>query len=587
MIKDFKFRTNADITIQHPRRRRGSRWLAPLLVCVAGGIYAALQFETKDDTPPSSDSGQILTLPLALPGEDGIEAIPAPSSPLTLRPLQLPASVEPAGETVPAGTSKDAEQVAASEIAPEPVERVATVQVTSEPVEQVATAEDTPESVERVATLDVAPEQVEQAATVEVASEQAEQVATAEVAPEQVERAATVEDTPEQVEQVLAAEASFALEEELEPSQQSSRWLTHEIKSGDSLARIFNELGLSSSLLHQIVNCHKLAGRLNSIRPGQILQIELDEDGVFAQLNYEIDPVRTLHIARESEGLQASLLERELEQRSAEASGVIESSLFLGAQRAGLSDTLTMKLAEIFGWDIDFALEIRSGDRFSVVYEEQWLDGEKLKDGRIMAAEFVNQGKIYRAVRFKGPDGREDYYTPDGQRMRKTFLRTPVKFSRISSGFTKRRWHPVLKKWRSHKGVDYAAPRGTPVKSAGDGKVTFVGRKGGYGKVIFIQHEGIYTTVYGHLNGFAKGLRKGRRIKQGQLIGYVGSTGLASGPHLHYEFRVNGKHRNPLKVTFAPAAPLPKKYIPAFQKATQPLLTRLDNLNNTLVADAL
>jgi len=373
----------------------------------------------------------------------------------------------------------------------------------------------------------------------------------------------------------------------LPDSAPADRNLTYTIKAGDSLAHIFKELGLSPRLLHRIVNSGKPAKQLARIKPGQILHIHRDDEEQLTELVYEMDPTKTLRVKQENKKFIAKLEQRDVDSRKAEVSGIIEYSLFESAHKAGLSDALTLKLAKIFGWDIDFALEIRSGDRFSVVYSEEWLDGEKLRDGPILAAEFTNRGKVYRAVRFEPTKGEAAYYTPDGKLMRKTFLRTPVKFSRISSKFTKRRWHPVLKRWRSHKGVDYAAPTGTPVKSAGAGKIAFVGRKGGYGKVIYIKHQGSYTTIYGHLSGFAKGMRKGKSIRQGQLIGYVGSTGLASGPHLHYEFRVKGKHKDPLKVTFAPAIPINRKYLPTFKKATRPLLAKLDNLNRTLVADAL
>lgn len=367
----------------------------------------------------------------------------------------------------------------------------------------------------------------------------------------------------------------------------AKRRFEHQIQSGDSLARIFKDWKLPPLLLHRILNSGKPAKQLDHIKPGQMLRVRVDAKGQFTDLAYHIDPATKLEVTRDGDRLSAALVKRDIEVRDNEVSGVIESSLFESAQKAGLSDVLTMQLAKIFGWDIDFALEIRPGDRFSVVFSEEWLEGNKLAGGTILAAEFVNQGKVYRAVRFEDSSGKADYYTPDGKRMHKTFLRTPVKFTRISSGFTKRRWHPMLKKWRSHKGVDYAAPTGTPVTAAGDGKVSFVGRKGGYGKVVILQHQDKFSTVYGHLSRFAKRLKRGKQVRQGQLIGYVGKTGLASGPHLHYEFRVNGTHRNPLKVTFLPAAPIGKNYLPAFRKACRPLLAKLDTLNRTLVADAL
>jgi murein DD-endopeptidase MepM/ murein hydrolase activator NlpD len=253
----------------------------------------------------------------------------------------------------------------------------------------------------------------------------------------------------------------------------------------------------------------------------------------------------------------------------------INDSLFLSATKAGLSERFTMELAHLFGWDIDFALDIRKGDSFSVLFNEHFLDGEKIQNGQILAAEFTNQGKLYESIYFTDQSGKGDYYSSDGYSKRKAFLRTPVAFSRISSRFSKSRKHPVLKRTRAHKGVDYAAPRGTPIKSSGDGKVSFIGRKGGYGKVIQIQHGSKYKTVYGHMSSFNKKLKRGSRVKQGQVIGYVGSTGVATGPHLHYEFRVNGVHRNPLTVSLPKANPINKKYRVNFLQYSENILSSL------------
>jgi murein DD-endopeptidase MepM/ murein hydrolase activator NlpD len=207
-----------------------------------------------------------------------------------------------------------------------------------------------------------------------------------------------------------------------------------------------------------------------------------------------------------------------------------------------------------------------------------------LRDGDIIAAEFVNQGRSYKALRYKDPKGDVDYYAPDGKRLRKKFLRTPVNFTRISSGFSLHRKHPILNVIRAHKGVDYAAPTGTPIRAAGDGKVVFKGRKGGYGKVIILRHGAIYSTVYGHMSRYARGLSVGKRVRQGQIIGYVGMTGLATGPHLHYEFRVHGVHRNPLTVKLPAAAPLPARYHADFQAHTEEALARLRLLSRIQVA---
>jgi murein DD-endopeptidase MepM/ murein hydrolase activator NlpD len=280
-------------------------------------------------------------------------------------------------------------------------------------------------------------------------------------------------------------------------------------------------------------------------------------------------------------GFKSTLIEHPVERRTASASGVITSSLFEAAQQAGMSDKLTMELAGIFGWDIDFALDIRDGDHFSVIYDDLYVAGNSLRHGDILAAEFVNNGTTYRAVRYTDPSGQSDYYTPDGKSMRRAFLRTPVEFSRISSYFGTARFHPILNRIRAHKGVDYAAPVGTPVKATGDGKVAFVGLRGGYGKAIELQHGARYSTLYGHLSRFASGLRSGNRVHQGQVIGYVGMTGLATGPHLHYEFRIDGVHRNPLKVQFPDAAPIAAQYKQDFSATSRRFLAQLDAIDGT------
>jgi murein DD-endopeptidase MepM/ murein hydrolase activator NlpD len=245
---------------------------------------------------------------------------------------------------------------------------------------------------------------------------------------------------------------------------------------------------------------------------------------------------------------------------------------------------MIMELAAIFGWDIDFALDIRRGDHFTVVYQEYYLEGKKVRDGDILAAEFTNQGKSYRAIRYVDADGNAGFYTPEGLSLRKAFLRTPVKFSRISSRFTLHRKHPILNRIRAHKGVDYAAPRGTPIRATGDGKVVFRGRKGGYGRTIVIQHGSKYSTLYGHMSRYNGKVKLGRRVRQGQVIGYVGSSGLATGPHLHYEFRIDGVHRNPLTVKLPVAEPIAKRYRDDFQKLATPLIAQLELLTRSLVA---
>ena len=265
-------------------------------------------------------------------------------------------------------------------------------------------------------------------------------------------------------------------------------------------------------------------------------------------------------------------------------SGVIRSSLFAATDGANVPDSVATQIAEIFASDIDFNRDLRKKDHFKVVYELRYSNGELTGVGRVLAAEFINKGKTHQAVYFEANDKEKGYYTPDGKNLRRAFLRSPLKFSRISSGFTRSRFHPVLKKWRAHKGIDYAARKGTPVRATANGIVAVSTRNRGYGKYIILKHRGRYSTVYAHLSRFAKGLRKGTRINQGDIIGYVGSTGLATGPHLHYEFRVKGIQRNPLRVVMPAAIPLAAKNIPAFNKSTEPLMVRLNMLRDTNLA---
>ena len=363
-------------------------------------------------------------------------------------------------------------------------------------------------------------------------------------------------------------------------SKQSTAWQTATVKNGDNMALIFARVGLSPQELYRVMTADKDASALKRLMPGQKLKFQID-DGNLQQLVYKIDALNTLHVNRtQDESFAVSTNTRKMETRVTNTTGVIHSSLFLAAQKAGLSDNLIMELAGIFGWDVDFALDIRGGDSFTLVYEELFLDGKKQRDGNIIAAEFNNRGKTYRALRYTDTKGISDYFSPDGKSMRKAFIRTPVDFTRISSRFGKRR-HPTLNRMKNHHGVDYAAPRGTPIKAAGDGKLTFVGRKGGYGKTVMIQHGGKYGTLYAHMSRIKPGMRRGKKVRQGQTIGYVGSTGRSTGPHLHYEFRVNGVHRNPLRVRLPDAAPIRAKYKTDFLNKSRGLVALLDVLQRT------
>ncbi len=361
-------------------------------------------------------------------------------------------------------------------------------------------------------------------------------------------------------------------------------WLSVKVKRGDALASIFKRNQLNPMDLHQIMSLGKITSTLKTLRPGQVFRFQLDTNNQLQALEYEINQLESLLVSRRANGgFEARAIQHALDKRIGYSEGTINSSLFEAGKLAGMTDALIMELVGIFGWDIDFALDIRSGDRFALLFEEQYLEGQKVKDGPIVAAEFTSQGRTYRAVRYTDAKGRSDYYSPDGRSMRKAFLRTPVDFRRISSRYGKRR-HPTLNQLKMHKGVDYAAKRGTPIKAAGDGKISFRGRKGGYGRVVIIQHGGRYSTLYAHMHRFKKGMYVGKRVKQGQIIGYVGSSGRATGPHLHYEFRVNGTHRNPLTVKLPDAAPIRREYRQDFELQARGLLSQLDMHTRTRVA---
>ncbi|MBT8136963.1 MAG: peptidoglycan DD-metalloendopeptidase family protein [Gammaproteobacteria bacterium] len=355
-----------------------------------------------------------------------------------------------------------------------------------------------------------------------------------------------------------------------------------EIASGDTLDQLFAANKLNRSDLAEILQLDDAREHLHLLRPGDRISIR-HELGDVLQLRRTIDDERALTVERDGENFIASMVVNPVEKRIAHAHGAIDSSLFLAAQKAGISDTLIMNLAGIFAWDIDFVLDIRSGDRFTMLYEEIWQDGEKLRDGKVLAAEFTNGGKTFRAIRFEDPDGEAGYFTPDGLNVKKAFLRAPIAISpRVTSSFNPRRMHPVHKKVLPHKGVDYSAPTGTAIKAAGDGKVIFRGRKGGYGNTVILQHGGNITTLYAHMSKFHSRARTGRRVRQGQVIGYSGATGTVTAAHLHYEYRVGGVHRNPRTVKLPKAQPVDKKYRALYTEVATPLIEQLDLVGRTL-----
>ena len=408
--------------------------------------------------------------------------------------------------------------------------------------------------------------------------------APAEPSPEIV-AAAEIEPSAHATETIPAA-GETAAPANVEPPPASTPAHKVTVKRGDSLYLIFKRLGLPQGDLALMTASKPLKKKLARIAPGQEIEFHIDAESRLTRLVHRLDLLRSLHVSRDGNTFAFEEIVELPDVSVATATGVIDSSLFEAGQRAGLSDNLIMQMAEIFAWDVDFALDIRVGDRFALVFEEQFKGENKVGEGPIIAAEFTNRGRRIRAARYVDATGRSDYFSPDGRSMRKAFLRTPVNFTRISSRFNLKRRHPILHKIRAHRGVDYAAPRGTAVKASGDGKVIFAGRKGGYGRTVIVRHGSVYTTLYSHLSRFAKGIRSGKRVGQGQTIGYVGSTGLATGPHLHYEFRVRGVHRDPLKVKLPQAAPLAEKYMTDFHEKTKPLLAKLDLLDNTSVATA-
>lgn len=356
----------------------------------------------------------------------------------------------------------------------------------------------------------------------------------------------------------------------------TGEWVDTRVVSGDNMSLIFNRLGLSARELYLIIESGGDAEKLTRLMPGQTIRVHKDKGRVL-ELTQSLDALKTLHIQRKGEHFVSRVLESVPDIQVRAVTGTIDESLFLSGQRAGLSDAVIMNLTSIFAWDVDFVLDIREGDTFSVVFNEYWIDGKKIKDGEIVAAEFINQGRTLRAIRFD-LDGRSSYYSDTGRNMRKAFLRTPVNFTRISSRFNLKRKHPVLNRIRAHKGVDYAAPHGTPIRATGDGKIVFAGTKGGYGKTVQLRHGSQYSTLYAHMSRFARGIRSGATVSQGQTIGYVGQSGLATGPHLHYEFHVNGSHQDPLKVKLPSAASIPPQYSAEFAAVAQPLIAQLDSL---------
>lgn len=359
--------------------------------------------------------------------------------------------------------------------------------------------------------------------------------------------------------------------------------LTLKIRSGDTLDQLFRRHDLDVGSLTTVARLDAARSQFRKIKPGDVFEITHDE-GRLISMYSALNLTSALQVDRDESGFTASIVERPIEMRKRMAYGVIDTSLFESGATAGLSDKLIMNVAGIFAWDVDFVLDIRAGDNFYIQWEEIWQDNEFITDGEIIVAEFNNNGRTNRAIRFIDDSGRTDYFTPDGHSVRKAFIRAPVDFTRISSNFNPNRRHPILNTIRAHRGVDYAAPRGTPIKAAGDGKVIFRGRKNGYGNAVIVQHGGNITTLYAHMSRFDRKARIGARVRQGQTIGFVGATGLATASHLHYEYRINGVHRNPRTVALPQADPIADEYRQRFLAASIPILEELEHFKSTQLA---
>ena len=358
-------------------------------------------------------------------------------------------------------------------------------------------------------------------------------------------------------------------------------WRRATIKDGDTLTAIFKRLGINPATAVQLSHLPN-GPLLNQLRPGPHLEV-LFRDKILEALSYQHNQLRFVEVKRTGNSYVVQPIERQFDIVERKIEGKILSSLYSDGLQAGLDETVLYKLARIFRWQIDFTRDLQKGDRFAVIVNEHHLDGQKVSNGLIQAAAFNVKGKPYQALLHVGPNGVGRYYTPSGESLESVFLRSPLRFSRITSHFSNNRYHPVLKKWRAHKGVDYGAPRGEPVMATAAGKVVQIGTKGAYGRLVTLQHGKTYQTVYAHLSRVAKGLRKSTSVKQGQVIGFVGSSGLATGPHLHYEFRVNGQHRNPLTVKLPRSSSIARKEKNAFSHKAKLWTARLETLSTKSV----
>ncbi|QAX81501.1 peptidoglycan DD-metalloendopeptidase family protein [Candidatus Pseudomonas adelgestsugas] len=390
---------------------------------------------------------------------------------------------------------------------------------------------------------------------------------------------AQMDSTPEDV-QVITQEQSTPI------NQKNPLYRQITVTKGDTLSTLFEKIGLPAYTINKVLASNKQAKQFMQLKHGQKLEFELTSEGQLKNLHSTISDLESITLTKSAQGFAFNHIITEPVMRSAYIHGVINGSLSQSAACVGLSHSMTMNIASMFGYDIDFTQDIRQSDEFDIIYEQKIANGKIVGTGAILSARFTNRGKTYTAVHYTNKQGNSSYYTADGYNIHKTFIRTPVDFARISSRFSMGRKHPILNKIRVHKGVDYAAPSGTPIKAAGDGKVLLASRCGSYGNTVIIQHGDNYRTLYGHMQAFAKGLSIGSNVKQSQIIGYIGTTGLSTGPHLHYEFQINGVHVDPLSHKLLITSQISKTERMRFLQQSRPLIERMNQERSTLLASA-
>lgn len=365
------------------------------------------------------------------------------------------------------------------------------------------------------------------------------------------------------------------------PDNTQQQWTDLTVSSGDTLSAMFAQVGLSATELYRVVNSSEEANVLNRLYPGNELSFQMSQPGQLDTLKVMTSPLEGFQFARLGDSYEATPINIQPEVLQVQKHGQIAASLFMAADEAQIPAGIIMEMADIFGGVIDFLLDPREGDQFSLIYEEKYLDGERVGTGDIIGAQFINRGREYLALRYQNEAGQIGYFSPAGESMQRAFLRNPLDVFRISSNFNPNRRHPILNTIRAHKGTDYAAPTGTPIRATADGTVTWAGRNGSFGNLVVIKHHGAFETKYAHLNTYANGVKKGSRVQQGQIIGYVGSTGSATGPHLHYEFLINGVHKNPRTVVdqLPQVVSLEESEMPRFRASTQTILEQFAQAN--------